>query len=399
MRATKPDKPYKDFPLTAHPAGVWVKKIKGKLYTFGGWADPDGALAKYRHQVDALQAGREPDPMPSDGQLTMLDLVNEFLESKEKLVESGDLSKGMWFDYHRSCARLLAITGKTKIVEALKPRDFDDIRAKLAAGVAKVTQANRIRLARIVFKFANDQDLIKSPLKFGQNFKQPDRAALRAERQAGGAKDFAPEELRAAIDAAGVPLRAMILLGINCGFGNNDCATLPLSAIDLDGGWIGFPRPKTHVERRCPLWPETVKALRDALAKRPTPKDEQFAGLAFVSKYGNPYVRLSEKGANMDAIAGAFAKILELLGMSGNRRAFYSLRRTFETVAGNSRDQIATDHIMGHSPPSDDMSAVYRQSIADDRLIAVSEFVRSWLWPKPVKAKETAKKVPKTKAK
>lgn len=397
MRAAKPQKPYKDFPLTAHPAGVWVKKIKGKLHTFGGWSDPDGALAKYRHQVDALQAGREPDPMPSDGQLTMLDLVNEFLESKEKMVESGDLSKAMWFDYHRSCARLLEITGKTKVVEMLKPRDFDDIRAKLAAGVSKVTQANRIRLARIVFKFANDQDLIKSPLKFGQNFKQPDRAALRAERQAGGEKGFTPEEMRAIIPAAGVPLKAMILLGINCGFGNNDCATLPITAIDLDGGWINFPRPKTHVERRCPLWPETVKALRVALAKRPSPKDEQFAGLAFITKYGSPYVRLSEKGTNLDAIASSFAKILGTLGMAGNRRAFYSLRRTFETVAGNSRDQIATDHIMGHSPPSEDMSAVYRQSIADERLIAVSDFVRTWLGP--IKAKATAKKVPKTKAK
>jgi hypothetical protein len=62
MRLPKPDKPYQDFPLTAHPAGVWVKKIKGKVYTFGGWGDPDGALAQYRHQVEALQAGREPEP-------------------------------------------------------------------------------------------------------------------------------------------------------------------------------------------------------------------------------------------------------------------------------------------------------------------------------------------------
>ncbi len=56
MRATQPEKPYKDFPLTAHPNGTWVKKIKGKLYRFGGWSDPDIALAKYRHQVNDLQA-------------------------------------------------------------------------------------------------------------------------------------------------------------------------------------------------------------------------------------------------------------------------------------------------------------------------------------------------------
>ena len=228
-------------------------KIKGKLYDFGPWSDPDAALAKYRHQVDALQAGREPDPMPSDGQLTMLDLVNEFLESKEKLVESGDLSKGMWFDDHRFCGRLLEITGKTKIVETLKPKDFDDIRAKLAAGVAKVTQANRIRLARIVFKFANDQDFIKTPLKFGQNFKQPDRAALRAERQAKPSKDFTAEQLRAIIDAAGVPLKAMILLGINRGFGTTIARRSPCrpSTWTAAGSTSPAPRPQLSGAAHC----------------------------------------------------------------------------------------------------------------------------------------------------
>ena len=57
----------------------------------------------------------------------------------------------------------------------------------------------------------------------------------------------------------------MILLGINCGFGNHDCGTLPKSAIDLEAGWVNYPRPKTAIERRCPLWPETIEAIREAI--------------------------------------------------------------------------------------------------------------------------------------
>lgn len=380
MRATKPNKPYPTFPLTAHMAGTWCKKIKGKLFHFGGWADPAAALAKYHHQVDDLQAGREPTEM-ARGRLTMVDLCNEFLDSKQTKVDIGKLSATAHWDYVRSCKRMLGIVGRNTLVESLKPKDFDIFAGKLAKGVSPVTFANRVRLARVMFRWAAKQELIPKPLNFGENFVIPSKATLRADRQSKPAREFTAAELRAIIDAAGNPLKAMILLGINCGFGATDCATLPQSGIDLERGWIEFPRPKTAVERRCPVWPETVAALRMALASRPDPSNADFAGLAFVTKYGNPYVRLSEKGTNHDAVASAFAKILAELQLNGNRRAFYSLRRTFETIGGASRDQICVDHIMGHSPASSDMSAVYRQSIEDDRLRAVADHVRRWLWP------------------
>jgi integrase len=382
MKATKPEKPYKTFPLTAHPNGTWCKKVKGVLYHFGGWSDPDAALAKYRHQGDALQAGREPDPIPTTDQLSMQALANEFLDSKELLVMSGDLSRRMHFDYLKATERVTLLLGRAKIVEHLKPKDFDDLRAKLAEGVSKVTLANRIRMARILFKFASDQDLIEKPLKFGQNFKSPTKVALRTERNEGGSKLFQAAELVKIIETAGVPLKAMILLGLNCGFGNTDVATLPLAAVDLKKGWINFPRPKTGIQRRAPLWPETIKALKLALACRPTPTAEEDAGLFFVTKYGRRFVRLGDNGVVSDAVAGAFAKILVALEMSGNNRNFYSLRRTFETIGGDSRDQVATDFVMGHSPDSDDMAAIYRLEVFDGRLIEVTNHVRKWLWPK-----------------
>jgi hypothetical protein len=40
-------------------------------------------------------------------------------------------------------------------------------------------------------------------------------------------------------------LRAMILLGINCGLGNSDCAGLSHSHLDLERGWLDYPRVKT----------------------------------------------------------------------------------------------------------------------------------------------------------
>ena len=70
-------------------------------------------------------------------------------------------------------------------------------------------------------------------------------------------------------------------------------------------------------------------------------------------------------------------KLLQKLGING-RRNFYALRHTFETIAGDARDQVAVDAIMGHA--REDMSSVYRERISDDRLRAVVDHVRSWLF-------------------
>ena len=184
--------------------------------------------------------------------------------------------------------------------------------------------------------------------------------------------------LRKLIEAAGVPLRAMILLGINAGFGNHDCATLPLSALDLDGGWVDYPRPKTGIPRRCPLWPETVAAIREALAARPEPRDKVAdAQTAFLQPSGRRWVRNTES-SRTDNVSVRFAELLKRKGLYRDGIGFYTLRHVFRTVADAARDPVATDLIMGHADPS--MGAHYRERISDERLRAVTNHVRQWLF-------------------
>jgi integrase len=169
----------------------------------------------------------------------------------------------------------------------------------------------------------------------------------------------------------------MILLGINCGFGNADCGRLPLSAVDLERGLIDFPRPKTGIPRRCPLWPETIEALREVLACRPQAQDRKDAGLVFLTQFGRAWHR---DASGLSPVTKQLGKLLGKLGIRVKKGlGFYALRHTFRTVADESKDQPAVDHIMGHE--SGHISTHYRETIAESRLRAVVEHVRAWLFP------------------
>src|SRR5690606_31125749 len=136
-----------------------------------------------------------------------------------------------------------------------------------------VALANQIQRTRSVFKYGFEAGLLERPMRFGTEFRKPSKRSVRQARAARGQRLFEPGEIGKILDAAGVQLRAMVLLGLNCGMGNTDVASLPIDALDLDGGVLEFPRTKTAIPRRATLWPETVAALRAALDARPEPKD------------------------------------------------------------------------------------------------------------------------------
>ncbi|MDA0832346.1 MAG: tyrosine-type recombinase/integrase [Planctomycetota bacterium] len=371
------------FPLFKHASGRWCKKVKGRFLYFGKVADdPSGELAlnKWLDEKEAHLAGRTPREK-TDG-LSIARLCNHFMTAKKHLLETGELSERTYQGYYAACDRLVNELGKYRTVVDLVADDFRRLRASYAKTRGPVSLGNEIQRIRMVFKYGFDAGLIETPVRFGQDFKKPSRKTLRIHRNekklAHGSRMFDAAELRTILDATDQPLRAMILLAANCGFGQSDLSSLPLAAIDLDAGWVDYPRPKTGVQRRCPLWPETIEAVRDALKRRPLPKDDDDAGLVFITKYGHRFVKTNATGTPDDAIGKEFAKLLNRLKIKRKGVSFYAIRHGFETVAGESRDQVAVDYIMGHA--RDDMASLYRESISDDRLRDVTNLVRNWLF-------------------
>lgn len=378
MKTQAKVKPYPDFPLTAHPSGQWCKKIRGKLHYFG--TEADAALNKYLEERDDLQAGKVPRKK-SEG-LTLGHLVNRFLTTKQRFVDTGELAAVTWRDYYDVCERLLEAFGASRQVLDLAGEDFERLRSKIAKTRGPVGLGTSIQRIRTVFKFAFDENLIDRPVRFGSTFRKPSRKTVRKDRSARGPKMFEPGEIHRILAAAKQPMRAMVLLGVNSGFGQSDIANLPLSALDLKNGWVSFPRPKTGINRRCHLWPETVEALREAIATRPAAKDEADAGLAFITKYGRKFVRVREREKGgcvpIDSVGLEFGKLLVKLGIKRHGLSFYGLRHSFRTAADVCKDSPAIDHVMGHT--SESMASHYRERIDDDRLKAVSDVVRIWLF-------------------
>lgn len=370
----RPSKPYADFPLFPHRCGQWAKKIRGRLVYFGPWRDWREALERYQRERDDLHAGRTPRPHIDDG-LSLLDLCDAFMAAKDDLRANGELAERTFREYHATCLRMLRLFGREACAGGLAPVDFDRLRADIAKRWGLVRLGNEIGRVRSVFRFGYESGLLAQPIRFGPTFRKPSARSLRADRNARESRMLTPGELRLVLSVAPPVFVAMTYLGINCGFGNADCGTLTFANLDLDRGWHRHPRPKTGIERRCPLWVQTVAAIRRWLAVRPEPRRDEWADLVFLTGGGGPWYSTT-LGSPVSKRYGIF---LKRCGVEREGVNFYALRHTFETVAGDTGDQVAVDYIMGHVPHAGDMSAVYRQAIFDHRLEAVVNRVRTWL--------------------
>ena len=357
----KPDKPYPEFPLYAHASGKWAKKIDGKIIYFGRWEDPDGALKAFEESKRPKVIGNIPMG------LTVENACNGFLTAKKKNVAEKTLSERSYQDYKRTLRRFADSIGRSRSIENLEPKDFLAYKTKFAATNNPVSVGNEITRIKSCLKWLAKSKLCKE-IEVGPDFRKPSALAARRHKREMGLKLFEPSQILSVLDESGLRMRAMILLGINAGYHNSDCETLELKSVQsaIKTGLIEHAREKTEVERGCPIWPETLEALKAWVARRPDTK----SSLAFVLSDGRP---LSTTNAD---VAKRFRAVRDMAGIGEG--GFSWLRKTFATYASESGDQVAVNFIMGHVDQT--TAGIYRQLIRDKRLEKVVETVHSWLF-------------------
>src|SRR5262245_1516551 len=217
-KSAKPERPI-DSPLFWHATGRWAKKIRGRLNYFGRGTHDD-ALAQYEAVKDHLHSGRTPRDEANG--LTVYQLCDKFLTAKQAQRNTGELAPRSFTEYGETCKRLTKTFGKSRLVTDLRPDDFAKLRGTMTKRWGPARVKCEVVRSRTPFNWAFKMRLLDRPVVFGEGFKVPTAKTLRSHKAKQGPKMYEADEIRHMLEAAGPGLKAMILLGVNCAFGNHD---------------------------------------------------------------------------------------------------------------------------------------------------------------------------------
>jgi integrase len=416
-KMTRPQKPYPTFPLFANLNGQWCRKVNGRPYYFGTWADdPKGelALADWMNRKDAIVAGvDQAKSVKSRGRMMLAEAIKQFLAAKNAEVLDGNLADLTLGDYVRELQHLVNFTPAAKL-DAYGPNEFTAYLNRRLKASAKLggrqlgphRLATVIRYIRAFFHYAEQQGWCPKVI-FGADFvppaTDPDALAARRIRQgleADAEPIFTRRQIRWLLKRATPAFRAMILLTLNCGIGPSDIGKLKWKNINLATGRLKMRRGKNGIRREAYLWKRTRKAIERVRTLKHTAAAiarEGDEALVFITRKGVAYVRrertmdggriISTKYNN--AIAVTFGRWIDAarklkIVKPGHKLTYYNLRHTYYTLAENHPDLNAVNRTMGHALYG--MGTRYKKkSFPLSRLRAVALTVSASLFKPPTK--------------
>jgi hypothetical protein len=211
---------------------------------------------------------------------------------------------------------------------------------------------------------------------------------------------FTVEEITVLLQHANPKQRALMLLGINCGFTGQDIATLTTDNISIgddDLVEITKPRTKTRAYGRWRLWPETAELLQAEIDRREPKRCEPI----FMTRQGKPLVWRRKNGNRVDSVWQTFRKLLITAELKETGKSFKHLRKT----GGQFVRDLSTEELMYRflADKEQGVHKNYTKFTRWDALADVTDRVRNEILadalsakpapkPKTAKAKKKAKK-------
>lgn len=171
-----PKKPHPDFPLTPCANGMWRKIVHAKPYTFGPWRDDlrgERAIKEWLARKDTILAGLEvhtKTPVVAASDLTLGQMVKDYLKLRSADVQSGSLSADQFRDLTVALNPFVAFYGETAKAQGFKPSVFALYRTELdKKGWSPHTLKRTLANIKACFNFAMEMEWIE-PIRFGPRF-------------------------------------------------------------------------------------------------------------------------------------------------------------------------------------------------------------------------------------
>ncbi len=335
-RKTRSDK----FPLTRHPTGQYCKKIRGKMYYFG--ANKKEALESYLSQAAYLHGSNNSQKTVNDS-MTLKQLCDIFLKYQFSKVKANAITAQHYNDQVSSLNMLMGFLGQSSRIKDVSTLDLQNYKQKLKKQYNRSGHRLNLHISNLktLFHWGKKNDILQRI----PNIDAISRSKIINKQRI----VFTHDQISKLLAVADIQMKAMIWLGLNCGFGCTDCSELQWKNLDLVNGRVIFPRGKTGVPRDLPLWPETILAITKVPRK---------GKLVFYTAKGNPFVRnVLKADANgkegycpVNTISTKFSRMIKKADMDVPKgTGFYTLRRTAATMAARPGDPFAVQRLLGHA--------------------------------------------------
>lgn len=336
-RKTRSDK----FPLTRHPTGQYCKKVHGKMFYFG--SDKKEALQRYIDQVAYLHGSNHNSQKPVNDSMALKHLYEMFLKYQFSKVKADAITAQHYNDQVSSLNKFMSFLGQGRRIKDISTLDLQNYKRNLQKQYNGSGHRLNLHISNLktLFHWAKKNDILQRI----PNIDAVSRSKIVNKQR----RIFTHEEINKLLAVADVKMKAMIWLGLNCGFGCTDCSELQWKNLDLTNCRVVFPRGKTGVPRDLPLWSETIEALKAAPKK---------GKLVFYTARGNPFVRSvlktdangQEKYCVLNTISTKFSRLLKKSELDVSKgTGFYTLRRTAATLAARSGAPFAVQRLLGHA--------------------------------------------------
>ena len=294
--------------------------------------------------------------------MTLKQLCDLYLQYQHSRVLAGALTPKHYKNDIDSLGRLMSFLGQSCRIEGISTLDLQNYKRKLQSMYGSVHRLNlNISVMKAMFHWARRNDVLETI----PNIDAISKGKIVHKEM----YTFNSEQIKKLLSAADVKIKAMIWLGLNCGFGCTDCGKLKWKDLDLKNGRVRLPRNKTGVGRNFPLWLETIQALKEV------PRSGQ---LVFYTSQGQPWVTTVIKTngdgereyTSVNRITPTFSRLIKKVRIHAPKgTGFYALRRTAATMAARSGDPFAVQRLLGRVDLT--MATRYVQNVSEqtDRVI------------------------------